>query len=117
MSKILEANCGTKIVTSNGVPVDATIFSEGNGASEGVLLLDEDKAFFLNSSASDIKTILEKIGDFLSSLSDALTTLDTAGFNTGAGAGSVASPPIIADKITEIQGIGVELNALKGMLK
>lgn len=118
MSKILAANCQTKIVTVKNIPVPvAEIFSEGVGESEGILILDEDKAFFLNSSASDIKTLLEKIGTILTDLTGALTTLDTAGFNTGAGSASAPSPPIIQDKITAIQNAALELGILKDTLK
>lgn len=115
MSKTLLASCQAKIVTASGVPVaTAEILSEGVGSSEGVLILDEDTAFFLTSNASDIKTLLEKIVDALGKITDSLTTLDTSGFWI---ADSTPSPPQLASNITDIQGLTLELNTLKDTLK
>lgn len=78
MSKMLEATCSAiSIVTADGVPVPgAVILSQGKQVSSGVLILDGDKAVYLTSNASDIKTLITNVGTLIDQISAVLTGLD-----------------------------------------
>lgn len=128
MSKILDATCSAVgVVTADGVPVPAaTVLSEGKQSSNGLLFLDEDKARYLTSSATDIKTTIEKLADTITSLNTALTQIGTTLTSIGAGmTGPTTSPPptLAADviaingKVTELNAIKATLNTLKEALK
>lgn len=112
MSKILDATCSGKAVTYNGALIDAEILSEGVGASEGLLLLEKDKATYITSNATDLKTTLEKVADALTKIGETLTAI-------GAGmTGPTTAPPgTLAADIVELNLIVTELTTLKGNLK
>ena len=79
MSKMLEATCVAGVVTSDGVPVPAAeILSEGVKASEGILLLEGDKAKYVTSNASDIKDLISSLEGILDQTITILTAVDTA---------------------------------------
>lgn len=114
MSKLLEATCSPAgIVTADGVPVEgAVILSQGKAQSSGILLIDGEKLWYLTSSASDLKTTIEKVA---SALNQAATGLNSAGgalngLAGGSGAGAIAAAAAITP-------IVAELNALKEALK
>lgn len=114
MSKILNATCSANSeVTAEGTIVeDAVILSEGKQQSSGVLLMQGDKATYLTSSATDIKTTIEKLSDALDKIKDILQSIG-AGM-TGA---TTAPPPTLAADLTEIASIKTELDNLKEALK
>jgi len=112
MSKILEATCLAGIVKWEGSPVEAEILSEGEGSSEGVLLLEKEKAYYLTSNASDLKTTLEKVIDALTKVTETLTAI--GGNMTGP---TTAPPPTLATNVVAINLLVTELTTLKGALK
>ena len=117
MSKALEATCVAGVVTSEGVPVpDTTILSEGVAASEGLLILDEDKKTYIPKTSPDLKETLDKIVSVLGQISSALSALDTAGFLISATMG-VPSPPVAASEISAIDTLQSELEDLKDNLR
>lgn len=115
MSKVLLATCDASgKVTADGVQVDvAQVMSEGKQASEGTLFLDKDKGYYLPSSATDIKTTLEKVALALEQIAGALQAIDVK--PTG-GTGSAPSPAA-ASQIAQINSLKAELDTLKGALK
>ncbi len=114
MSKILDATCVAGLVTASLFPVaEATILSEGVGPSLGLLIMDEDKATYVTSNASDLKSTLEKIASALGDIVTALTAIDAK--PTG-GTGS-APVPVAAASIIQLTTIQGELTALKEILK
>jgi hypothetical protein len=112
MSKILEANCVGKVVKVEGVPVEAEILSEGNGQSEGALLLEGQKAVYLTSNASDLKTTLEKVSNALTKISETLTSI-----GSGMTGPTTAPPPALPANVAEINSLVAELSTLKENLK
>lgn len=114
MSKILSATCdATGKVTAEGVQVvGAVVLSQGKQASEGVAVLDGDKVWYLTSSATDIKTTIEKLADALTKI----TTLFTA-IGGGMTGPTTAPPPSLPTTVAEINAIGMELTQLKEALK
>lgn len=114
MSKIMDATCSAAgVVTAQGVPVDvATVLSEGNQASSGILLIDGDKAWFFPSSATDIKSTIEQVADAITRIAN-LITLVGAGM-TGP---TTAPPPTLAADIAAINLVVTQLNQLKVALK
>jgi len=112
MSKTLNANCAAGVVTFDGSPVEAEILSEGVGESEGALILDKDKAFYIASNATDLKTTLEKISDALTQIGTTLTSI-----GAGMTGPTTTPPPTLATDVLQINLIVTELTALKGALK
>jgi hypothetical protein len=128
MSKILDASCSaTGVVSAEGVTVPAaTVLSEGKQASTGLLFLEDEKARYLPSSATDIKTTLEKLVLALTSTSSALTTIASALTAIGTGmTGPTTAPPMslpasvsaVNALASSIDSIKEQLDTLKGTLK
>jgi hypothetical protein len=114
MNRVIEASCSASIVQADGVPVPgATILSEGIGQSEGIAIIQGDKVYYVNSSAADLKTTIEKLVDVLTQLTGALTAIDAK--PTG-GAGS-AVVPVAAANVVSLTAISAQLTLLAGMLK
>ena len=127
MSKVLEATADASgVVTADGVPVPAAdLISEGKQASSGILIIDGLKAWYIPSSATDIKTTIENLIDVIDATAAAITKIGTTFTAVGAGmTGPTTSPPptLAADvleltgKVTELNAIKTELNTLKGAL-
>jgi hypothetical protein len=121
MSKMLEATCVAGIVTADGVPVPtADILSEGVGASEGILILEEDEAKYLAKISPDLKSTLEKLSSVCDTIKsglqaiDAVTTLITT---CGAGAGTATWLPVNASAIAALTTAKAEIDALKASLR
>lgn len=114
MSKILSATCNASgQVTADGVQVvGAIVLSEGKQASSGLAVMDGDKVWYLTSSATDIKTTIEKTADALTKIANMLTAI-------GAGmTGPTTAPPgTLPTDVAALQTVVTELNALKGALK
>lgn len=127
MSNILEATCVGSVVTCESVPVPAAeILSEGIGSSSGLLFLQDDKAYYLPSSALDIKTTIEKLIAAIDSINPALTEIASTLTAIGAGmTGPATAPPVtlptsvatISAKVVELTATKALLNTLKGALK
>lgn len=112
MSKMLNATCVGRIVTSSGVPVpSAEILSEGVGSSTGVLLMDEEEAKYITSNSSDLKTALEQIANALTSIASALTLLDAKPL------GTLGPSPAASASISQVTAVQAQLSALKEVLK
>lgn len=113
MSKILDATCQGRTVTADQIPVpDAEILSEGQGQSEGVLLLEGERVRYLTSNASDLKTSIEKVVNSIDKIASILTAI-----GAGMTGSTTAPPPTLAADVAALQAIGTELTTLKGNLK
>lgn len=112
MSKTLEANCTGNVVKIGSDPIAAEILSEGVGESQGIVVMDKDKAYYITSNATDLKTTLQK-------LTDALTQIGTTLTSIGAGmtGPTTAPPPTLATDVAQINLIVTELTTLKDTLK
>lgn len=128
MSKILDATCDASgKVTADGVVVTvAEVLSEGKQDSEGLLFLEGDQARYLPSSATDIKTTIEKAIKILDDLGPALTEIANALTAIGTGmTGPTTAPPgslptsvsTINSKVSALNATKSELDQLKGALK
>jgi hypothetical protein len=107
MLKLLEASCVGKAVTCESVPItDATILSEGNGSSTGLMLLQQDKSYYVTSSAADLKTVIQAIIDILTQI-QALTV-------TCAAPGAPSTVPV---NTAMFAAISTQLTTLKAALK
>ena len=128
MSKILDATCNASgLVSADGVTVPAAqVLSEGKQVSSGVLFIEGEKLKYLPSSATDIKTTIERAIDILDELGPALTEIALALTAIGAGmTGPTTAPPgtlptsvaTINSKVTALNSTKAELDTLKGALK
>lgn len=88
--RALEATCSGQVVTVEDLTVEATILSEGVKDSEGVFLLDKDKAFYVASNATDIKDVITALGDIIDKISQIVTSLDAVTNSPGAAAANIA---------------------------
>lgn len=114
MSKIISATASAAgKVTADGVEViGAIILSEGKQASSGVAVLDGDKVWYLTSSATDIKTTIEKLSDAITKISNIFTAI-----GAGMTGPTTAPPPTLAASVTALTAVATELNTLKEALK
>lgn len=128
MSKVLEATADASgKVTAGGIVVqEAVVQSEGKQVSSGLLILDGEKAYYIPSSATDIKTTIEKLISVIDNAAQALTKAASTFTAIGAGmTGPTTAPPPtlatdvadIAAKVTALNAVKSELNTLKGALK
>lgn len=113
MSKALEATCVAGVVTAGGIPVPAAdILSKGIGPSTGILILDEDRAKYVTSNATDIESTLTQIASALTTISTALTSIGAA--MTGP---TTAPPPTLPTDVAQILAAVIQINLIKGLLK
>lgn len=91
MPKILNASCFTEIVRiADTVPVvGAEILSEGISPSTGVLIIDDDKSYYIAKTSPDLKATLDIIGSLLTQLQAILSGLDANSTNPGAQAAAI----------------------------
>ena len=127
-TKMLDATCdATGKVTAGGAIVpEAQVLSEGKQQSSGILLIDEDKPRYIPSSATDVKSTIEKTITLIEDIASALTTIATSLTSIGAGmTGPTTAPPptlatdvaTITTKVTALNATKAQLNTLKGALK
>ena len=114
MSKILAATADASgKVTADGVEVvGAIILSEGKQASQGTAVIDGETVWYLTSSATDVKTTIEKLADAITKIANMFTSV--AGGMTGP---TTAPPPTLPTDVVALNMIVSELNTLKGALK
>lgn len=114
MSKILSATCDASgKVNADGVEVvGAIVLSEGKQASSGTAVMDGDKVWYLTSSATDVKTTIEK-------MADAITKIALMFTSVGAGmTGPTTAPPgTLPTDVAELNQMVAQLNQLKEALK
>lgn len=127
MSKVLDATCVGGIVKVGALPVvGATILSEGVGASEGLLILDEDKKTYIAKTSPDLEDTISNLIDSLEKVSEAINQIATTLTSIGAGmtGPTTAPPPSLATdvaqlilKATAIDTIKTQLETLSEELK
>lgn len=128
MSKIFAATCDANgKVKVEGFEVDvAVVLSEGKAASSGVALFQDDKCFYIPSSATDVKATIDQLVLLIEKLATTLGNIATTyGSIAGAMTGPTTAPwPTLATdvtamntKVTELNQIKSDLNTLKGALK
>jgi hypothetical protein len=127
VSKVLAATCVAGIVKVGALVVPAAeVLSEGVASSSGIVILDEDKAYYVAENSPDLKSTIEKVIDSLEDLASVLNTIATTLTSIGAGmTGPTTAPPptlavnvaTIISKAAEITASRAELLALKGALK
>lgn len=115
MTKILKATAQARVVTFEGQSVAAEILSEGVGSSEGLLIIERDKAFYIPSSALDIKSTLESLSGSLEQVSNALTQIATSLTSIGANmtGPTTSPPPTLAADVLLIQQASTAIMAIK----
>ncbi len=127
LPKTLFAQCYQGTVRADGVEVPAAwVISQGQGVSQGVLLIEGPNAYFITSNASDIKRHMEKTVDVITDLNTCLTQLVTTLTAIGAGmTGPTTAPPptlaaqltVISNKITTLGQSAAYLTTFKDQLK
>lgn len=113
MSKMLDATCVSGVVTSGGFPVAAAeILSKGVGPSTGLLILDEDRAKYVTSNATDLESTLTTLASVLTTIATSLTSI-----GAGMTGPTTAPPPTLAADVAQITAAVAQINLLKGLLK
>lgn len=113
MTRFIDAICTANIVTVSGVPIlDAVILSEGIGPSTGILIVSEDKPYYIAKTSGDLSSTIDLITNTLTQLSATISaiiaalTIDKAAFSAG-----------IASTVANIVTLNVQIAALKAALK
>lgn len=113
MSKTIAATCVAGVVTAGGVPVsEAVKLSAGVASSEGILIQDELRAYYLTNMANDLKTTIEKLIQILTQVNTALT-------NSAGGIAAVDAkdgPPAATTNVAAITAAVVQLTTISGDL-
>ena len=128
MSKILDATCDAdgKVTVEGVVVTDIEVTSEGKAASTGLVLIDQDRARYITSSAGDIALTIDQVIASLDSLVEVLNKIGTTFTSIGAGMTGIttAPPPTLPTDVSailasagELTAIKTELETLKGGLK
>ncbi len=127
MSKALKASVeGGKVKVGALSIAAAEIFSEALGPSEGIVFLDEGKAYYFPKSSGDLKSTLTQLITALEKTADAITKASTTFTSIGAGmTGPTTTPPptlavdvaALVTYATAITAAKTELETLKGALK
>lgn len=113
MTRVVQASCSGGEVTAEGVKVEtAVILSEGEGESQGALVMDREKQFYIPNTTPDLNTTLEKL---IAALNHVVTGLNAAGSALDGISGGAGVPVTAA--ATQITPIVTELETLKGALK
>lgn len=114
MSKILDATCSAAgIVTCEGATItEAQVLSDGKQASEGLLIIQNGKVYYLTLSVSDLKTTIEKLSAAVGQIATTLTSI-----GAGMTGPTTAPPPTLATDVATLNSIKAELDTLKGALK
>lgn len=114
MSKILDATCSAAgIVTCEGATItEAQVLSEGKQASEGLLIIQNGKVYYLTLSVSDLKTTIEKLSAAVGQIASTLTSI-----GAGMTGPTTAPPPTLPTDVATLNSIKAELDTLKGALK
>ncbi len=116
MSKIFEAECEDGEVTipeiDDALCPEASIVSEGVGASTGFLLISQGKKIYLAKISPDLKTAIDKAASALSTIASTLTSI-----GAGMTGPTTAPPPTLAASVSSINAVVSELNTLKDNLK
>lgn len=111
---MLDATCENSTVTVEEVELEAEILSQGTKASEGIVVLDKDKAKYLTSNATDIVETIEKLNLVIDDLVSALTSVTTSLTAIAAVSGPAwAPPPALATDVASITAKIATLNATK----
>jgi hypothetical protein len=113
LAKVLEATCEDGIVTLEGQEIEVDLLlSEGVAPSQGVLIIDGNKTYYVARTSPDLKSSLETLTEAINSIADVLTAI-------GAGmTGPTTAPPgTLAADVTAIQALATELEDLGESLK
>lgn len=115
------------MVSVEGFPLtDVEVLGAGQAASEGIVLVQGGKVFYIPSASSNVVDTIDQIIAALDSLTPAITTIATTLTAIGAGmtGPSTAPPPTlpsnvidITANVTELGLVKTELETLKGALK
>lgn len=127
MSKVFAATCEAGVVSVDDLAIpDVIVLSEGVGPSEGVLILQDESAYYIPYTAIDLKNTLIKIETTLTNLVNAINKIGDELTLIGAGmTGPTTTPPptlavdvlLIKSYATNINGIKAEFTAIKDNLK
>ncbi len=78
MGKIIEASCESGIVTADENSVaGAVILSEGIAPSDGVLILQDEKQFYVAKTSGDLKDLIQSVCDILTNVVTVLSSHDS----------------------------------------
>jgi hypothetical protein len=109
LSRVLDATCSaTGQVTAEGIVIPGVeILSEGTKASSGILILDGVKAYYLPSSATDIKDLITRLVSIVNQIQTIATGLDAVTVSPGSNAAAIAA----------LATLKTQLDTSKGSLK
>lgn len=91
MAKAIEATCENNVVKVGALTIsEPIIFSMGKKSSEGILIIDDAKAYYVASNASDLSTLIESMNEIIQKIIQIATTLDAATLTPGGATANIA---------------------------
>jgi hypothetical protein len=118
MPRAIAATCENGVVTAEGVVVPGTvILSQGVGPSSGILVIDEDKKYFVAKTSPDVDATLESVIDALEAIVATIGALKSAVTNPVGGVTSLAATAVTAVSTAAIDTAKNALETLQGELR
>lgn len=123
MSKTLRATCENGVVTAENTTIqEARVLSSGIGASQGVVILDDERADYIPDTTSDLEETIDQTIALAEAAAEGLSATSSAIGVVGAEAG-VAAPALAALQVpidlaaSSLEDVAAALEELKGRLK
>lgn len=96
MSKVLAASCEAGVVTCEGkVIAGAEILCEGIESSEGVLIIDQEKSYYLANTQPDLKEVIESLVEIITQVGAIATALDAVTVSPGSAAALITQLTVL----------------------
>ena len=113
MPRILNAECVNNKVTVEGVEIEgAQILTQGKAESTGILIVDQERIYYVATNTTDIALLLQKVADAMTKVTETLTAI-----GTGMTGPTTAPPGTLPTNVALINSIVTELTTLKDNLK
>lgn len=113
MAKVIQAECVNNKVTVEGVEIEgAQILTQGKAQSTGILIVDDDRIYYVSTNTTDLKTTLEKLASAMTKVTETLTAI-----GTGMTGPTTAPPGVLPTNVANINATVGELTTLKDNLK
>jgi len=108
MSSVLQATCEAGVVTVDGKEITPTlVLSEGVQSSQGVLIIDGDKSYYVAKTSLDLIAMIESLVEIITQVATVATTLD----------GVTVSPGTATAAITQLNLLKTQFEATKDQLR
>lgn len=91
MTKVLDASCVGGVVTVEGVPIDCTIITKGDGSSTGVVIINGEKIVYVASNKLDLEALITQLNSMFTQVNVIAAALDAVTNSPGSSTAAQAA--------------------------